>query len=98
MLGSGGEPEQRLTERNFMEVDADSVDKVMEAMKPAVAVRVPNRLTDEGEVSVDLQFSSMESLSPEAVVRSVPALSRLLEARARLNDLLAKLDRTPPLQ
>ena len=92
LSGAGGDPEKRLRDRHFVDIDAESIDVVMEAMRPAVSVRVPNRLTGEGEVNVELKFTAMDSFSPEAVAQSVPALAKLLDARVRLNDLLSKLE------
>lgn len=88
----GGDPEQRLRDKHFIEIDAGNVDKVMKAMNPGVSVRVPNKLTSEGHLSIELQFQSMESFSPEMVAQSVPDLAKLLETRVRLSDLLAKLE------
>ncbi len=88
----GGDPEQRLRDRNFVEIDSENIDKVMTAMRPAVSVRVPNRLTGDGQMSVALEFLSMDSFSPAAVAQAVPDLAKLLESRVRLSDLLAKLE------
>ena len=92
LSASGGDPEQRLRDRHFIEIDAENVDKVMTAMRPAVSVLVPNKLTNEGRMNVNLQFLTMASFSPEAVAQSVPDLAKLLEARVRLSDLLSKLE------
>lgn len=92
LSAKGGDPEQRLKDRNFVEIDADSFDKVMAATKPAVTLRVPNRLTGEGDVNIELKFKDMDSFSPHSVAKSVPALAQMLEVRNRLSDLLAKLE------
>jgi type VI secretion system protein ImpB len=42
--------------------------------------------------SVELKFHHIDDFEPMEVVRQVPALNTLLEARQRLRDLLAKLD------
>jgi type VI secretion system protein ImpB len=64
----------------------------MKSMKPRVAISVPNTLTGEGNLSVDLTFESMEDFSPAAVARKVDALSRLLEARSQLSNLITYMD------
>jgi type VI secretion system protein ImpB len=92
LTAQGGDPEQRLRDRHFVEIDIENIDKVMTAMRPAVSVRVPNRLTGEGQRKVELEFLTMESFSPDAVAKSVPELAKLLETRVRLSDLLAKLE------
>jgi type VI secretion system protein ImpB len=61
-------------------------------MKPRVAVQVPNLLTGEGNLAVDKTFESMDDFSPAAVARKVDALSKLLEARGQLQNLLTYMD------
>jgi len=61
-------------------------------MKPRAAFRVPNTLTGEGDLSVELTFESMEDFSPASVARKVDALSKLLEARQQLANLITYMD------
>src|SRR5271155_2656117 len=68
------------------------VDDRMKAMKPRVAFMVPNTLTGEGNVAVDITFESMDDFSPAAVARKVDALNKLLEARTQLSNLLTYMD------
>lgn len=84
--------ETRLRDRSFVEVNVDTFSKVMQGFSPTLRVKVPDMVRGEGDVLVELKFSDLESFSPEAIAHSVPQLARMLEARARLNDLLAKLD------
>jgi type VI secretion system protein ImpB len=53
---------------------------------------VPNTLTGEGNLSVDITFESMEDFSPAAVARKVDALAKLLEARSQLSNLITYMD------
>lgn len=91
-----GQPEAALPplkERKFVEIDRDNFNDVLASIEPRLAYRVPNRLAGEGEMtSVELRFHHIDDFEPVEVVRQVPALSRLLDARQRLRDLLAKLD------
>jgi type VI secretion system protein ImpB len=64
----------------------------MKAMKPRVAYMVPNTLTGEGNIAVDITFESMDDFSPAAVARKVDALNKLLEARTQLSNLLTYMD------
>ena len=57
-----------------------------------VAFRVPNTLTGEGQLNVDITFESMDDFSPAAVARKVDALSKLLEARTQLSNLVTYMD------
>lgn len=61
-------------------------------MKPRVAFQVPNTLTGEGNLNVELTFESMDDFSPAAVARKVDALNNLLNARSQLANLLTYMD------
>lgn len=93
LSGKPDEPLPKMKDRKFIEIDRDNFDKVLEGMKPRVAFRVDNKLTDDNtKLAVDLRFKSMDDFHPEAVVQQVEPLRKLLEARSKLSDLLNKLD------
>jgi len=95
MADLSGKPEEPLppiADRKFLEVDVDNFDDRMKAMKPRVAFMVPNTLTGEGNIAVDVTFESMDDFSPAAVARKVDALNKLLEARTQLSNLLTYMD------
>ena len=95
MADLSGKPAEALPsvdERSFLEIDVDNFDQRMKAMKPRAAFRVPNTLTGEGELTVDLTFESMDDFSPAAVARKVEPLAKLLEARTQLSNLLTYMD------
>ena len=79
-------------DRKFLSIDAENFDDRMKSIKPRVAVNVPNTLTGEGSLSVDITFESMEDFSPAAVARKVDALNKLLEARTQLSNLITYMD------
>ena len=81
LSGKPAEPLPPVADRKFLEIDVDNFDSRMKAMKPRVAFQVPNTLTGEGNLNVDLTFESMDDFSPAAVARKVDALNKLLEAR-----------------
>src|SRR5688572_23272138 len=90
-----GKPAEALpgvADRKFLEVDVDNFDNRMKAMKPRVAFQVPNTLTGEGNMNVELTFESMEDFSPAAVAKKVDALNKLLEARQQLSNLITWMD------
>ncbi|KAF0805129.1 EvpA protein [Alcanivorax xiamenensis] len=90
--GNPEEPQPKVKDRKFVNVDMDNFDEVMEGMTPRAVYRVPNKLTEEGgEFGVELKFKSMEDFRPEAVVEQVEPLRRLLESRTKLADLRNKL-------
>ena len=95
MADLSGKPEEPLpavAERKFLEIDVDNFDERMKSSKPRVAFQVPNTLTGEGNLSVDLTFESMDDFSPAAVARKVEALDKLLNARTQLSNLLTYMD------
>lgn len=84
---------KELAKRDFVEFDMDNFDGRMEAIAPRAAFQVENTLSDEGgKMNVDLTFKAMNDFSPGEIAKNVPALSKLLEARQQLQDLLAYMD------
>ncbi len=92
LSGKPAQPLAPVAERTFLEIDVDNFDDRLKAMKPRVAFNVPNTLTGEGNLSVDITFDSMEDFSPEAIARKVEPLKKLLDARTQLKDLLTYMD------
>jgi type VI secretion system protein ImpB len=81
-----------LDKRKFLEIDVDNFDSRMKAIKPRAAFQVPNTLTGEGNISVAITFESMDDFSPAAVARKVDSLSKLLQAREQLANLMTYMD------
>jgi type VI secretion system protein ImpB len=95
MSDLSGKPSEALppvADRKFLEIDVDNFDARMKSMKPRVAFQVPNTLTGEGNLPVDITFESMDDFSPAAVARKVEGLSKLLEARTQLSNLITYMD------
>jgi type VI secretion system protein ImpB len=90
-----GKPEEALppvADRDALEIDVDNFDERLKAIKPRVAFHVPNTLTGEGNLSVDISFDSMDDFSPAAVAKKVDGLKELLEARSQLSNLITYMD------
>ena len=92
LSGKPAEPLPPVAERKFLEIDVDNFDDRLKSMKPRVAFDVPNTLTDEGKLALDITFESMDDFSPAAVARKVDSLRQLLEARTQLANLLTYMD------
>jgi type VI secretion system protein ImpB len=92
LSGDVKEPLPPVDDRKFLAIDIDNFDDRMKSMKPRVAFSVPNTLTGEGNLSVDITFESMDDFSPAAVARKVDALAKLLEARSQLSNLITYMD------
>jgi type VI secretion system protein ImpB len=92
LSGKPTEPLPPVADRKFLDIDVDNFDSRMKAIKPRVTFQVPNTLTGEGNVSVEITFESMDDFSPAAVARKVDALNKLLEARQQLSNLITYMD------
>jgi type VI secretion system protein ImpB len=92
LSGKPAEPLPPVDQRKFLEIDMDNFDERMKATKPRSAYHVPNTLTGEGNLGVDLTFEKMEDFSPAAVAKRVDPLNKLLTARQQLANLVAYMD------
>ncbi|KQV87789.1 hypothetical protein ASD15_27405 [Massilia sp. Root351] len=92
LSGQPADPLAPVADRKFLEIDVDNFDERLKSMKPRIAVQVPNTLTGEGNMAVDMTFESMDDFTPAAVARKVESLNKLLEARGQLSNLLTYMD------
>lgn len=92
LAGKREEPLPSIEERKMLEIDVDNFDSRIKALKPRAAFSVPNTLTGEGELKVDLTFESLDDFSPAAVARKVAGLDKLYEAREQLSNLVTYMD------
>lgn len=84
--------DQSVEDKKFLDVDADNFDDRMKSIKPRVAFNVPNVMTGEGNLAVDVSFESMDDFSPDKVAEKVDGVKELLEARRQLSNLLSYMD------
>ncbi|MGI9419082.1 MAG: type VI secretion system contractile sheath small subunit [Geminicoccaceae bacterium] len=87
-----GEELPPVGDRKFLEIDVDNFDQRMKAIRPHAAFSVPNTITGEDNINVDITFESMDDFSPAAVARKVEPLRKLLEARTQLSGLITAMD------
>jgi len=92
LSGKPAEPLPGVADRKFLEIDVDNFDERLKSCKPRVAFQVPNTLTGEGNIAVEMTFESMDDFSPAAVARKVDSLNKLLTARTELANLLTYMD------
>jgi len=92
-LAGKSEVEQpAVADRKFLEIDVDNFDDRMKSMAPRAAFTVPNTLTGEGNLAVDITFESMDDFSPAAIAAKVEPLKELLDARTQLSNLMTYMD------
>jgi type VI secretion system protein ImpB len=93
LSGKPDAPLPRLRDRKFVEIDRDNFNDVLKGMKPRLAFRVDNKLTDDDtKLGVELRFQNLDDFSPERVAEQVEPLKKLMEVRQQLKGLLAKTD------
>jgi type VI secretion system protein ImpB len=92
LSGQPATPLPKLKERRLVEIDRDNFDEIMGKIAPRLDLSVADTLKGEGNIKVELNFEKFEDFHPENIVKQVPRLAKLLEARQQLRDLLAKLD------
>lgn len=92
LSGKSEEPLPAVADRKFLEIDVDNFDDRMKSMKPRAAFTVPNTLTGEGNLAVDITFESMDDFSPAAIASKVEPLKKLLDARTQLSNLMTYMD------
>lgn len=92
LSGNPAEALPPVADRKFLEISTENFDDRLKAMKPRVAIQVPNTLTGEGNLNVDVTFESMEDFSPAAIARKVGALNELLNVRQQLSNLITYMD------
>jgi len=92
LAGKSEVPQPGIADRKFLEIDVDNFDERMKSMAPRAAFTVPNTLSGEGNMAVDMTFESMDDFSPAAIARKVEPLAELLDARTQLSNLMTYMD------
>ena len=97
--GDPTEPLKPLAERKFTQIDRDNFNDVMARIAPGLQMKVENTLAGDGsEMAVNLKFKSIEDFEPARVAEQVPALKALMETRAKLRDMMSKVDNSQQLE
>jgi len=93
LVGQQETPLPKIKERKFVEIDRDNFNDVLASLHPRTKVVVDNKLKNDGsKIAAELNFNHLDDFHPMQVLHQVEPLQRLLEARQRLVDMLAKLD------
>ena len=91
-------PDDRMVEdRDPVSVDKDNFNDVLKAQGLEMTLNVPNRLSDEedAQMAVNLKFDSLKDFEPDAIVRKVPELAKLMDLREALKALKGPLANVP---
>lgn len=93
LSGNPKDPLAKVKDRKFTEIDRDNFDDILKSMKPRLAMKVDNKLQDDGsELSVELNFQSMADFRPENVAKQIQPLKELVDVRDQLKDLLGRTE------
>ncbi len=97
--GDNVEGKKQLKDRKFAQVDRDNFNDLLAKINPQLNMKVDNTLEKDGtQMSVNLDFKSLEDFEPHKLVEKVEPLKHLMETRNKLRDLLTKADRSEELE
>jgi type VI secretion system protein ImpB len=81
-----------LAERAKVSINKNNFDAVMTDLKPKAKIDVANTLAGDGsDMTVELEFASMDDFKPDVIAGKVPELRALVAARNLLRDLKSNL-------
>ena len=97
MIGDykGKEGEDVLEDRVPVNINKDNFNDVMKSMSLSVDLNVNDTLSEDGEMSVNIDVKSMKDFSPESVAQQVPELNSMLQMRNALLALKGPLGNVP---
>ncbi|MBE7501628.1 MAG: type VI secretion system contractile sheath small subunit [Verrucomicrobiales bacterium] len=99
LSGNAGRPLPKLRARKFVNLDRDNFEEVLASITPRLSFLADNTLAGDGsKLKVELEFKKLEDFEPVQVISQIEPLRKLLDARRRLADLLAKLDGNDELE
>jgi type VI secretion system protein ImpB len=102
MSDLSGKPEKPLPplkERKYVEVDRDNFNSVLEGIAPRLSYRVDNKIEDnDTKIGVELNFKHLDDFHPEKIAEQVEPIRKLVDARKKLYNLLAKIDGNDKLE
>src|SRR5262245_38688637 len=88
-----------LKDRKVVQIDRDNFDNVLNKAAPRLAMKVDNKITDDGtRLAVELNFKKFEDFEPAKVAEQVGPMRELLEMRRRLSELMSKMEGNDKLE
>jgi type VI secretion system protein ImpB len=88
-----------LKDRNFVNIDRDNFDQVLERAAPRLAMKVDDKISGKDQkLAVELNFRTLEDFEPQRVAEQVAPLKELLDMRNRLTQLLGKMEGNDKLE
>lgn len=93
--------DRRVEDRDPISIDKDNFNDVLRAMDLDLKMNVPNVLSgkpgegEPDEMPVELKLETLDDFKPDAIVRNVPELKKLMELRETLKAVKAPLGNIP---
>lgn len=91
-------PDDRMVEdRDPVSIDKDNFNDVLKGQGLELSLNVPNALSGKGDdqLAVAMKFESLKDFDPDAIVRNVPELAKLMDLREALKALKGPLANVP---
>jgi type VI secretion system protein ImpB len=89
--------DRMVEDRDPVSIDKDNFNDVLKGQGLELKLNVPNALSGkEGDqIAVNMKFESLKDFDPDAIVRNVPELAKLMELREALKALKGPLANVP---
>ncbi len=89
--------DRMVEDRDPVSIDKDNFNDVLKGQGLELKLNVPNKLSgkEDEQMAVDLKFESLSDFDPDAIVRSVPELAKLMDLREALKALKGPLANVP---
>jgi len=97
--GQHQDSEKDLDARPLHAITGNNLSTVMNELNFSLTLNdVPNRVDDSGSLQVNLPMTSMQSFSPDEIVKNVPKLRALLLMRQLIQELQGQIDNQSTLK
>lgn len=89
--------DRMVEDRDPVSIDKDNFNDVLKGQGLELKLNVPNKLSGKADeqMGVNLKFESLSDFDPDAIVRSVPELAKLMDLREALKALKGPLANVP---
>ena len=89
--------DRMVEDRDPVSIDKDNFNDVLKGQGLELKVNVPSALSgkEDDQLAVQMKFESLKDFDPDAIVRNVPELAKLMELREALKALKGPLANVP---